>query len=187
MTEDNVIDLRQQVVDLFNKEEMLAFFDFSLEVGGTGTATGLCKVSRPKRAKSQARYYSMLFMIDTPDAAMRRDIGMYMGRVNWQGLADEIPGVESVLSMRGVDLGPTVFFQETDVYVKQGTDVTARYIANDVYPAVVKAVGLRPGELVFWEDLPVQEKAIESKVMSAVKTGHSPLKEIRELLGRKRS
>ena len=184
MAEDNVIDLRQQIVDLFNKEEMLAFFDFTLRVGASETATGLCKISRPKSGKSQAQYYSMLFMIDTSTEEIRMDVGRHMGSVNWEGLANEIPGIESVMSMRGVDLGPTVYFQETDVYVKKGTDITPRTIVGDVYPAVVKAAGLRAGELVLWEDLPVKNKAGESNVPAAGQSVRSPLKGIRELLAR---
>jgi len=76
MSADDTLDLKQQIVDLFNLEEMFAFFDFVLKMGSERTVTGLCKISRPK-AKKRARYYSMLFIIDTANDEIRWEIGKY--------------------------------------------------------------------------------------------------------------
>jgi len=184
MSEDDVLDLRQQLVDLFNREEMLAFFDFALEVGSDRGVTGLCKISRPK-ARECSHYYSMLFIVDTADEEVRWEVGKYMKGINWEEIGSNIPGTDSVLSLQGIDLGPTVYFQEMDVYVKRGTDVTAQYITKEVYPTVSHAIGLKAGELMFWDDISEKDMRLESEGAAVVRSSPFPSKGILELLRRK--
>ncbi len=44
------IDIMQEFVELYHQEEMLAFFEFSIERPGAAAVNGLCKISKPKAA-----------------------------------------------------------------------------------------------------------------------------------------
>ncbi len=77
----DVIDLRQELIDLYADEQMLAFFEFTLERPGNEALSGLCRIARPKPHSSTLRYLSLIFLVDTPDSATRPS-----PRKPWPGL-----------------------------------------------------------------------------------------------------
>jgi hypothetical protein len=149
-----VIDLNQQLIDLFNKEEMLAFFDFQLNLSGTEPVSGLCKISRPKSTDQHTQYISLLFLIDTPNGAIWQHVNAYAEHIRWSAFEAELPGIETVLSIPHLHQGAGIYFKETAIYLNREATASKYYISNKLYPAILKIMGLRAGELVFWEDLP---------------------------------
>ena len=149
-----MIDLNQQLIDLFNKEEMLAFFDFQLSFSGNEQVTGLCKISRPKDTDQDTQYISLLFLIDTPNRALWEHVHAYAENIGWSKFETDLPEIETVLSIPHLHHGIGIYFKETAIYLKSGAAASKYYVTNKLYPAILKIMGLRAGELVFWEDLP---------------------------------
>ncbi|MDD2336172.1 MAG: hypothetical protein PHD01_06320 [Geobacteraceae bacterium] len=149
------IDLHQQFIEVFNKEEMLAFFDFRATTGKGTSVSGLCKVSKPKDGKSDAHYFSLLFIIETPDEETWREVESWFSSILWDNLEECLPELESVLSIPfSLQEFTGNFFQEIDIYVKENTVPSRSFILETLFPGVRSVSGIEAGEPVFWEDLP---------------------------------
>lgn len=149
------IDLHQQFIEVFNREEMLAFFDFRAETGRDCFATGLCKISKPKEGASNTHYFSLLFIIETPDEETWRTVDAWFSSIDWETLRSCLPEFESVLSIPfTLQQFTGNFFQEIDIYVREDTPPSRSFILGALFPAVRSVSGMEAGEPVFWEDLP---------------------------------
>jgi len=155
-----MIDVNQQLIDLFNKEKMLAFFDFRLNLSGNVPVSGLCKISQPKSTAERAQYLSMLFLIDTPNEAVWQQVEAFARNIGWNSFLREMPGVQTVLPIPTRHQGTGIYFKETDIFLEPDVVVSKAYVASKLYPAISKIIGLRAGELVFWDDLPEKQQAI---------------------------
>lgn len=149
------IDLRQQFIEVFNREEMLAFFDFRAKTGLDGFATGLCKISKPKEGASNTHYFSLLFIIETPDEETWHTVDTWFSSIDWDTLRNCLPEFESVLSIPfALQQFTGNFFQEIDIYVREETPPSRSFILGALFPAVRTTSGIEAGEPIFWEDLP---------------------------------
>jgi hypothetical protein len=149
------IDLHREFINVFNREEMLAFFDFQADTGKGATVSGLCKVSKPKEGKSDMCYFSLLFIIETPDENIWQDVDTWFSSIQWDGLKHRLPEFESVLSIPfTTDEFTGNFFQEIDVYVREDTEPSRSFILDGLCPAVRSVSRITSGEPVFWKDLP---------------------------------
>lgn len=149
----NRIDLDQQLNDLFNKEQILAFFDFQLKWKGGEPVSGLCKISRPKVGESRSKYFSVFFIMDTPNERVRKHVRGFVNGINWNSFRRTSPGVKSVFPIPYRTISSEIFFAEADIYVSKSTEINKSYIITCLYPALRKIAGLKAGELIFWDDL----------------------------------
>jgi hypothetical protein len=157
------IDLHQQFIEVFNKEEMLAFFDFQAKTGNGTSVSGLCKVSKPKDGNSDTRYFSLLFIIETPDEQTWREVDGWFSSILWDNLQGCLPEFESVLSIPfTLEEFTGNFFQEIDIYVKENTAPSREFILGTLFPGVRSVSGIDAGEAVFWEDLPLSKNLPET-------------------------
>jgi hypothetical protein len=176
------IDLYRQFIDEFHKEEMLAFFDFQADTEHNGTLSGLCKVSRPKPGKSDSRYLSLLFIIETPDEQAWKEAQTRFGRIPWDGLQGRFPEFESALSIPFTLREFTGnHFQEVDIYLKEGTLISRSFILGTLCPSVFSVAGIRAGEPVFREDLPDSCKDPERAIQENNAPGASLVSRLRAL------
>jgi hypothetical protein len=178
-----MIDLNQQLVELFNKERMLAFFDFQVKFGGIEPLSGLCKISRPKGVGQQSQYLSLLFLIDTPNYAAWKHVDLFAKDIDWNGLKGELPGVETVLSIPHLNQGTGIYFKEADIYLNSSVVIVKDYVLNKLYPAVLKVTGLQGGELVFWDDVPERKEGLKGSA-SEKESSRSILETLKDLFGR---
>jgi hypothetical protein len=156
-----MIDLTKQLSELFNKEQMLAFFDFQVTPGGNEPVSGLCKISRPKGTGEQTQYVSMLFLIDTPDDALWEHVNTFVNHIGWNAFRRELPGAETVLSIPHLIHKTGIYFKETAIYLSNDIKVSKYYVSSKLYPAILRVMGLKAGELIFWEDLPESKQEIK--------------------------
>lgn len=177
-----MIDVTQQLIDLFNQEEMLAFFDFQLNFSGNKPVSGLCKISRPKDTDHHTQYISLLFLIDTPNRALWEAVHAYAENIDWSAFEAELPGIETVLSIPHLHHGIGIYFKETAIYLKSDAAASKYYVSNKLYPAILKLMGLRAGELVFWEDLPEAKHNLES-VLAEKGSSQSTLSRLKDFFG----
>jgi hypothetical protein len=157
-----MIDLTKQLTDLFKKEQMLAFFDFQVTPGGNEPVSGLCKISRPKGAGGQSQYVSLLFLIDTPNDEVWEHVNTFVNNIGWDAFRLELLGAETVLSIPHLIHKTGIYFKETAIYLSSNVTVSKYYVSSKLYPAVLRVMGLKAGELVFWEDLPESKQEIKS-------------------------
>ena len=65
---DASIDIKQELADLFEKEDLVAYFDVISSPDITPPLSGICKIAKPLAETTGRPYISLLFIIDTPDA-----------------------------------------------------------------------------------------------------------------------
>jgi hypothetical protein len=147
-----VIDLDRELEDIFEKEEMRAFFDLQIALAGDRTASGLCKISEPKKHESGSTYFSLLFLIDVPDQNTRTEIDAVMAKVEWSRLQKYLGHVESVMSLPLRKPIEGIYLRETYVYVSAPHVFETAYLTDIFYPAIRKIMGFTAGDLVVWND-----------------------------------
>jgi len=152
MPADETIDLDLELSDLFNKEEMLAFFDFHF-VAGNREYSGLCKISDPKEHENRSTYYSLLFLIDVPEEEMRKEIDALMAGMDWDQFRRYLPHVESVMPLPVHRPVKGAHVTETYVYVTAPNTPPDIYVRHELYPAIQRVTGFKGGELVVWKEM----------------------------------
>jgi hypothetical protein len=181
MKRETGIDLYQEFIDVFHKEEMLAFFDFLTHGGAADSLSGLCKISRPKPGKADSRYLSLLFIVDTPDEDAWKKAEARFAEIDWDGLRDRLPEFESALSIPfSLREFTGNYFQEIDVYLKNNTAVSRSFIVGALCPAIFSVARLRAGEPVFREDLPDAEKDMKESLLVDKGRGDSLVSRLRD-------
>ena len=149
-----MIDFDTQLQDLFNKEEMLAFFDFQFPGGTNPPLTGLCKISKPKTDEKSAHYFSLLFLVDASSAAGWDRIDEIFKQVPWETLAERLPGVDAVLTLPYSQPVGGLYLQEIDIFFQKGSVVSKGNISSRLVPAVAWVCGCQAGKIVFWSNTP---------------------------------
>lgn len=151
-----IIDLDEELLNLLKKEEMFAFFDFSLNLPEAGTASGLCKVSRPRSADSGSYYISLLFLIDADEQRMPRAIDERINKINWKDLSHSVPEIKSILPMPYLSVRAGIYAREIDIYLS--VNELTRAFVTGFQPLLARAMGLNAEAPVFWDDMPRDEK-----------------------------
>jgi len=147
-----MMDLERQFLDLFDREQMLAYFDVGVRYAD-GLASGLCKVSRPRETDPHRLYLSLLYVIDTPDDAAWATLRNLTGRMPWAQLPESLSGTQSVLFIPYPRTDAPVLMFETDVYLAIRREGLRSYLTTKLQPAVRRLLG-EAGKVVFWEDAP---------------------------------
>ncbi len=177
-----MIDLDRQLVELFKKEQMLAFFDFRVPLADAEPLSGLCKISQPKGGGQQPQYLSLLFLIDTPSAMAWQQVDKYAGHLEWDGFRHELPGVETVLSIPHLHRGSGFYFKEVDIYLKGTATLSKHYVLNKLYPAIMKVMRLTGGEVVFWDDVPESRQKLQGFAVEK-EPSRSVVERLKDFLG----
>ncbi len=149
-----MIDLDAQLKELFKKEEMYAFFDFAFPDGAGSTSSGLCKISKPKGDPRQSRYFSLFILIDSPSEAAWEYLNNTFQRIDWDEISRRISGVHAILSIPYSQASHGLYFKEVDIYLTEGALLSRTFLGENLIPSVSRQIGMQPGEIVFWEDLP---------------------------------
>ncbi|MCG6553730.1 MAG: hypothetical protein L7F77_15500 [Candidatus Magnetominusculus sp. LBB02] len=147
--DDGTVDLEQDFYDSFEKEQMLAYFDFVFP--DSGTLPGLCKISRPKEGRTT--YFSAIFIIDTPTEDAFNEVSSYAKKINWDNFKNYLPGFNSAMSMPYAATKTGLYILEADIYIDTPIDIPKQFVLHKLYPAVEKVTGLKTGKLVFWDDI----------------------------------
>ncbi len=178
--ENRRINLDQEFLGLFSREEMLAFFDFQLAWTAGKTLEGLCKVSKPRLGEGKSQYISLLFIIDTPGQGAREQAAASLLKIDWNAAMEAIPGVDSVLAMPYQATVPDTCWVECDVYLNPGVVVGRSYLSGRLIPAVARAIGAALGEVVFWDESSALPPGTPTQ-----KAGNTLMERIRRLAGRR--
>jgi hypothetical protein len=148
--DSDIIDLEQEFYDSFEKEQMLAYFDFTFD---KGALPGLCKISRPREGHTKSTYFSTLFIIDTPDDGAFGEISAYARKINWDSFRNYLPAFNSVMSMPYAGGKTENYFLEADIFIDMPVDMPKQFVLHKLYPSIEKVTGFKSGTLVFWDDI----------------------------------
>ncbi|MDQ5984369.1 MAG: hypothetical protein CSYNP_00064 [Syntrophus sp. SKADARSKE-3] len=161
MRHEKIIDLKQQLIDLFDREEILAFFDFQLAIRSNENIQGLCKISEPKKGQAASYYLSLLFIIDTTDDAIEGLVDAHIKATSWVDFKHFVKGVNMVVPLPHVRNETRHCLKEVEIYFDGNTRITRPYIAHELYPAILRVFRCIGGELVFWEELSSEKKQLK--------------------------
>jgi hypothetical protein len=182
MMSGRVIDLDEEFSTLLKKEKIFAFFDFSLSLPGDQTASGLCKISRPKSADSKSHYISLLFMVDAADDPKSRSINEHMNGIDWGELNKSVVEVTSVLPMPSLSQRAGIYIREVDIYL--GGDNFERLFFEKLIVSLARVAGLNAETPVFWDDFPRAEEPATGSEPSEPEHALSYRERLRKFMGK---
>ena len=147
------IDIMQECAALFSQEDTLAFFDFQYAPGGEGLVDGLCRIARPKRSLSGQEYVSLVFIMDTPDAAAREHAAAAMKQLSSGTLERMLPEIFSIVSVPPANCGQETCIRQMDIMLKERFVASQTFISERLFPAVRDVLHLEASEFGWWEDM----------------------------------
>lgn len=141
------IDIIQEFVDLYQHEQMLAFFEFQ-----AGGVAGLCRISKPKSAVPGMRYLSLTFMIDAPDERSRAVVDEVLDRIDDEACQSALPPVAAVVLVPTMIRGAENYVRQVDLMLKGSVDPGRPFVAERLIPVLVKLTGIEPGVVEWWDE-----------------------------------
>ena len=145
-----VIDLRQELIDLYAGEQMLAFFEFTLERPGNEALSGLCRVAQPKPHRSTLRYLSLIFLVDTDDSATRLVVQKALARLEGSALKTAVSGMTDGAIISSLDSSTESYIAQTDLLL--GSEVNKAFITTQLIPAIARIAQLHLTHVEWWEE-----------------------------------
>lgn len=147
---DETVDLVAEFVDLYSREEMLAFFEFRLGGSNGHPVEGLCRISQPKDGRSNLYYLSLGFVVDTPDEASRKRVDDSLAKLDGDALRSTLPCVIEVLPVTVMSTEAESQVRQADILLDEDTVGEASTFLPQLVPAIAAIMGLDAGELVWW-------------------------------------
>ena len=148
----DIIDLRQELIALYAGEQMLAFFEFTLERPGNEALSGLCRVAQPKRHRSALRYLSLSFLVDTPDSATRPVVRKALALLEGVALKTAVPDMTDGAIISSLNSSTESYIAQTDLLL--GSEVNKAFIMTKLIPAIVRIAQLHLTHVEWWEESP---------------------------------
>ena len=146
----DVIDLRQELIDLYAGEQMLAFFEFTLERPGNEALSGLCRIARPKPHSSTLHYLSLIFLVDTPDSATRPVAQKALARLEGSALKTAVPGMTDGALISSLSSSTENYIAQTDLLLER--EVNNAFITTQLIPAIARLAQLHLTHVEWWEE-----------------------------------
>jgi len=143
------IDINQVTLDVFKTEEMLAYTLFNAVVEGLPPLEGFCKISKPKKS-GQLMYFSVFYIIDTPDENSRNAAATVTSKIDWKQLNQMLPEVEDVMVIL-LDSSTDHLFMEHEIFMNNSECLSKQYILQTLLPALVRLTGFSGTDLLFWD------------------------------------
>lgn len=147
---EGIIDLRQELIDLYAGEQMLAFFEFTLERPGNEALSGLCRIAQPKPHRSTLRYLSLIFLVDTHDAATRLVVQKALARLEGSALKTAVPGMTDGAIMSSLNSSTENYIAQTDLLLESA--VNKMFITTQLIPAIARIAQLHLTHVEWWEE-----------------------------------
>lgn len=145
-----IIDLRQELIDLYAGEQMLAFFEFTLECPGTDALSGLCRIAQPKPHRSTLRYLSLIFLVDTHDSTTRLVVQKALARLEGSALKTVVPGMTDGAIVSSLSSSTENYIAQTDLLLE--SEANKAFITTQLIPAIARIAQLRLTHVEWWEE-----------------------------------
>jgi hypothetical protein len=151
VTQSKRIDIFQEFVAQSAREDMLGFFEFTLDLEDKGTTTGICRLSQPKAGSSSLRYLSLTFVCDTPDEESKRAIDHVLSHLDESRLQAAVPQTTGIVPTPSMHTGPEHHIRQIDILLSSGATPDKRFIAERLLPALQNILPLIIGEVSWWD------------------------------------
>lgn len=147
---EGIIDIRQELIDLYAGEQMLAFFEFTLERPGNEGLSGLCRIAQPKPHRSTLRYLSLIFLVDTPDSTTRLVIEKALARLEGSVLKTAVSGMTDGAIISSLSSSTENYIAQTDLLLENA--VNKAFITTQLIPAIARLAQLHLTHVEWWEE-----------------------------------
>ena len=154
MKKPGQIDIFQEFVEQYAREELLAFFDLTVPRAGKEPLLGLGRISQPKQGSSHLRYLSLTFVVDTPDEEARTAVQHMLSRLEETSLQTVLPQAAGLVPTPSMHTGPEHYIQQIDVLLGANTTPDKYFITERLVPALQKILPVHIGEVSWWEARP---------------------------------
>ena len=142
----------KSLIALYAGEQMLAFFEFTLERPGNEALSGLCRVAQPKRHRSALRYLSLSFLVDTPDSATRPVVRKALALLEGVALKTAVPDMTDGAIISSLNSSTESYIAQTDLLL--GSEVNKAFIMTKLIPAIARIAQLHLTHVEWWEESP---------------------------------
>ena len=154
MKKPGQIDIFQEFVEQYTREELLAFFDLILPRPGKEPLLGLGRISQPKQGSSSLRYLSLTFVVDTPDEEARTAVQHMLTRLEEESLRAALPQAAGLVPTPSMHTGPEHYIRQIDILLGATTIPDKYFITERLVPALQKILPVQINEVSWWEARP---------------------------------
>jgi len=182
MNTSDSTDLISLLGDVFKKEDMVAFFEFSHEVSNQEVVSGLCRISRPKKGDSNLNYIALTFVLDTPDLATVNSFTAIAKKFRTDNLSRYLDTVKSTMLLPPISPSHALSIREVEIVFQEGSVLDREFILDWLYPTILSITKFKSQDIIFCDsgqnDFSNQEQlnAEEQKGSSLIKRITSLLK-----------
>lgn len=173
MKQQERVDIFQEFVAQYAREEMLAFFEFTMDLEASGSVSGLCRISQPKQGSSRLKYLSLTFVLDTPDEAARVVIQHALAHLTEPTLQAALPQAAGLVPTPSMHTGPAHYIKQIDILLGAGTIPDNRFIAESLLPALQQILPLTIGEVSWWDVGSADPHELHSQPLAAAEEDSS--------------
>lgn len=159
MENRKIIDLDKEFSDLFRHEELLGYFEFQCLPVGRHPLPGICKMSRLREGEAESRYFSLLFILDTPGEGDWKAADEWVSTIEWEMLQGSLTGATKVVSIPYTSFSRNYYLKEIYIYVSPNAEYRRPYATRVLFPALKSLTGFELSPPVFMEDVPPPKPA----------------------------
>ena len=149
-------DIQQELFELFQSENFIAYFDFTLAGRNLNPVSGLCKISRSPNNEvcdtGNAAYLSLILIMDTPDEESHKAVKRVMNEFNEDTLKRFMPDLDTLIPMPDMNVGARMYVKHVDALLKQKSFDERAVIAGNIIPFFKEHLNADIVNIEWWED-----------------------------------
>lgn len=145
------IDILKDFVSLYDREEMLAFFQFRCARLDAPPVCGLCRVSKPK-GRADFSYLSLTFMADAADDGARAAVDDVLAKIEADDFRSTLPAIATIVPVPAMCSGSENYVRQLDAMLRPHIDPGKPFIAERLSPALRTVMQIETGSVVWWAD-----------------------------------
>ena len=147
-----IINLDEELQELFKKEEIFAMLDFKLIITDGESFSGFCVILKSKNKESGLRYFSLIFIVDSPDNIKAGKIKSTLQNFDFEILKNNIPELKKEISFANPESTSRHCYYEVYLYFDESLISPEKLLADKIYQELKKIRGLEIGDLIFWKE-----------------------------------
>ncbi len=96
-------------------------------------------------------YFSLLFIVDTPDREIEEQIQKVTGRLNEENLRASLGGMPYSVLMPSVSVREKICIKQVDIILEAPCQAKV-FITGKLFPAVLSITGFSSSGLIWWQE-----------------------------------
>ncbi len=145
------IDILKDFVSLYDREEMLAFFQFRCARADGAAVCGLCRISKPK-GRAGFSYLSLTFMADAADDGARAAVDDVLTRIEAEDFRSMLPAIATIVPVPAMCNDSENYVRQLDAMLRPHIDPGKPFLAERLLPALRTVMQIETGSVVWWAD-----------------------------------